>query len=327
MPNSRSLNEVLQAGVRVRNFPTMLRRQLILPAVLLAIGLPASVGAAEQPDRAKIAAAIPEKAFAAPKQDRKILVFSVTRGFRHQSIPWGIAALEEMGKKTGAFTAVVSDDLANFEKERLVTFDVVVFNNTTQNVFMPDKKEWEKMDEAARAVAKERELRLRANFLSFIRSGKGFVGIHAATDTFYEWPEFGFMIGAYFDGHPWNANADVSIKVEKPEHPINQGLVGTTHLEFKEECYQFRAPYSSERQDVLLRLDTERTNMNVNGIKRTDNDFPLSWVRTHGQGRIYYSALGHNTHIYENPKVLAHYLAGIQWAAGDLAAPPPPGDP
>lgn len=305
----------------------MNRHHHFVQALLLSYLFTLPVAAAEQPDRAKIAAAIPEKAFAEPKQPRKILVFSVTRGFRHQSIPWGIAALEEMGKKTGAFTTVTSDDLANFEKDKLDSFDVVVFNNTTQNVFMPSKEEWAKMDEATRAEAKVRELRLRGNFLSFIRSGKGFVGIHAATDTFYEWPEYGFMIGAYFDGHPWTAKADVSIKVEKPEHPINQGLVGTTHLEFKEECYQFRAPYSSERQDVLLRLDTERTNMKVKGIKRADNDFSLSWVRTHGQGRIYYSALGHNTHIYENPKVLAHYLAGIQWAAGDLAAPPPPGDP
>lgn len=311
----------------MRTFMVMIRHRPISHGLLLACLFSAVIASADQPDRVKIAAAIPDKPFAEPKQARKILVFSVTRGFRHDSIPWGIAALEEMGKKTGAFTAVTSDDLANFEKDKLSTFDVVVFNNTTQNVFMPAKEEWEKMDEPARASAKERELRLRANFLSFIRSGKGFVGIHAATDTFYEWPEYGFMIGGYFDGHPWTANSDVSIKVEKPDHPINRGLVGTTHLEFKEECYQFRAPYASDRQDVLLRLDTERTNMNVKGIKRTDNDFPLSWVRLHGQGRIYYSALGHNKHIYENPKVLAHYLAGIQWAAGDLAAPPPPGDP
>ncbi|MFM7181154.1 MAG: ThuA domain-containing protein, partial [Verrucomicrobiales bacterium] len=191
----------------------MLRRFLILHALVLASVPIIPLTASEKLDRAKIAAAIPEKAFAEPKQARKILVFSVTRGFRHQSIPWGVAALEEMGKKTGAFTAVTSDDLANFEKDKLDAFDVVVFNNTTQNVFMPAKEEWEKMDEAARAEVKERELRLRANLLTFIRSGKGFVGIHAATDTFYEWPEFGFMIGAYFDGHPWNANVDVSIKV------------------------------------------------------------------------------------------------------------------
>ncbi len=290
-----------------------------------ATAAPAKAPAAA-PDRAKIAAAIPEKAFATPKNARTILVFSVTNGFRHDSIPWGIAALEEMGKKTGAFTTVVSDDLANFEADKLAGFDVVVFNNTTQNVFMPGKAELAKMDEAAKAAAKERELRLRKNFIEFIRSGKGFVGIHAATDTFYEWPEFGFMLGAQFDGHPWGANTRVSVKVEKPDHPVNQGLKDISHLEFNEECYQFKA-YSAERQDVLLRLDTERSDMNVKGIKRTDNDFPLSWVRGHGQGRVYYSALGHNKHIYENPKVLAHYLAGIQWAAGDLAAPPPPADP
>ena len=122
-----------------------------------------------------------------------------------------------MGKKTGAFETTVSDDLANFEKDKLAGFDAVVFNNTTQNVFLPDKKEFEAMDEAGKAAAKDRESRLRMNLLEFIHAGKGFVGIHAATDTLYEWPEYGKMIGGYFDGHPWTAGHDVSIKVEKPD--------------------------------------------------------------------------------------------------------------
>lgn len=298
----------------------------IATATLLTVAARTDLSAAG-PDRAKIAAALPAKAFATPKQARKILVFSVTRGFHHDSIPWGIAAIEEMGKATGAFTVVASDDLANFEKDKLAGFDVVVFNNTTNNVFLPDKNAFAALDEAGKAAATALDLRLRQNLLEFIRSGKGFVGIHAATDTFYDWAEYGSMIGAYFDGHPWTAGHDVSIMVEKPDHPINQGLRDITHLEFKEECYQFRAPYKAGRQDVLLRIDTGRTNMNVGGIKRADKDFPLSWVRGFGKGRVYYSALGHNKHIYENGKVLAHYLAGIQWAAGDLAAPPPPMDP
>ena len=283
----------------------------------------------ELPDRAKIIAALPDSAQATPKKSRKILVFSVTRGFKHDSIPWGIAALEEMGKKTGAFEAITSNDLVNFEADKLATFDAVVFNNTTQNVFMPSKEGFEALDENGKSAAKEREARLKQNLLNFVKSGKGFVGIHAATDTCYEWPEFGTMIGGYFDGHPWTSGSMVSIRVEKPEHPINQCLHGISHLEFKEECYQFKAPYDSKKQDVLLRLDLEKTDMSSidpNKIKRTDGDFGLSWVRGYGAGRVYYSALGHNKHIYENPKVLGHYLAGIQWALGDLAAPPPPGD-
>ena len=289
--------------------------------------LAAHPGTAAEPDRAKIAAAVPAKAPATPKSPRKVLVFSVTRGFHHDSIPWGVAAIEEMGKKTGAFTTVASDDLENFEQDKLAGFDVVVFNNTTMNVFLPEKKVFDALDEAGKAAARDRDLRLRKNLLAFIRSGKGFVGIHAATDTFYDWAEYGSMIGAYFDGHPWTAGTHVCVKVDKPDHPINAGMKGIDHLEFKEECYQFRSPYAANRQDVLLRLDTDRTDMTVKGIKRTDKDFPLSWVRGFGAGRVYYSALGHNKHIYENERVLAHYLAGIQWAAGDLAAPPPPMDP
>lgn len=279
-----------------------------------------------EPDTEAITRAIPAEAYADPAKPRRILVFSVTNGFRHKSIPWGKAAFRLMGEKTGAWTATVSDDLAHFEADKLSTFDAVVFNNTTQNVFLPHSKEMGKLDEEAQREARARAERLQQNLLAFIRSGKGFIGIHAATDTFYDWPAFGSMIGGYFNGHPWGANTPVSIRVMDPDHPLQRGLRDTSHLEFKEECYQFKDPYRKGRQHVLLRLDTKRTNMNVKGIKRSDGDFPLAWIRTFGDGRVFYSALGHNEHIYANPKVLAHYLAGFQWAIGDLKAPTPPGD-
>lgn len=277
-------------------------------------------------DRAAISQAGPAKAYAQPKKARTILVFSVTRGFHHSSIPFGVAALEEMGKRTGAWTVVASDDIANFEAEALAKFDAVVFNNTTQSVFMPDKKEFDAMDSAAKDAAKAKATRLQKNLIEYVRSGKGFIGIHAATDTLYDCPEYGSMVGAYFDQHPWTANVQVSVKVEDRTHPINQGMKDIDHLEFCEECYQFKDPYKADRQHVLLRLDTDKTDMNRPNIHRTDKDFPLSWIRTFGKGRVFYCALGHNEHIYLNPHVLSHYFAGIQWALGDLAAPTPPGD-
>lgn len=275
--------------------------------------------------RSKIIAAVPQEA-AKPAQPRKVLVFSVTRGFRHASIPWGQAALEEMGRRTGAYEAVVSDDLDNFEAENLAKFDAVVFNNTTQEVFLPPPDQLKEMPEDERKAAYDRDDRLKRALLAWIRDGGALVGIHAATDTFYKWPEFGAIMGGYFDGHPWNANHRVVLRVEDPAHPLNAPFAGTETFDLVEEIYQFRQPYEAGRQQVLLRLDKDTDQFGIKGVKREDKDYPVAWLRTHGKGRIFYSALGHNTHIYEDARILAHYLAGLQWAMGDLEAPQPPGD-
>lgn len=266
----------------------------------------------------KITAALPEKAYAKAQSPRKLLVFSKTNGFRHASIATGKIALTEMGKSTGAFDVTLSDDLGNFEADRLKQFDAVCFLSTTQNVFLPHPKEFEKLGDEEKAAATKREGILKDNLMAFIKSGKGFVGIHAATDTCYEWKEYGKMINGYFDGHPWNANTLVSIKVEPGEenHPLVAMFEGR-NIEFPEEIYQLKDPYDSKAVHMLLRLDTGKTDMTLKGIKRTDGDFGISWARNWDKGRVFYSSLGHNHEIYWNPKVLRHYLAGIQWALGD----------
>ncbi|MEO5715429.1 MAG: ThuA domain-containing protein [Luteolibacter sp.] len=266
----------------------------------------------------KITAALPDKPFAKPAKPRKILVFSKTNGFRHASIATGKVALTEMGKKTGAFETVISDDLANFEVDRLKTFDAVCFLSTTMNVFSPNKDELAKMSDADKEAAAKNEERYKKNLMAFVKAGRGFVGIHAATDTCYEWPEYGNMMNAYFDGHPWTADVKVSVKVEpgQEKHPLVAMFEGQ-NVDFPEEIYQFKAPYDSKAVHMLLRLDTEKTDMTRQGIKRTDGDFGISWARHWEKGRVFYSSLGHNHEIYWNPKVVRHYLAGIQWALGD----------
>ena len=269
----------------------------------------------------KIDAALPAEPYAQPAEPRRVLIFAVTNGFRHQSIPTGQLMMRMMGGKTGAFEAVVSDDLANFEADALATFDAVCFLNTTGSVFRPHNNVMKDMDEAARAAAREREARLQENLMAFIRGGGGFIGIHAATDTYYDWPEFGEMINGYFDGHPWNANVDVSIKVEpgQEDHPLAV-MFGGENLDITEEIYQLKHPYDSSNARMLLRLDTERSPMDRGGIKRDDGDFGVSWARMWGDGRVFYSSLGHNHEIYWHPQIVRHYLAGIQWALGDLEA-------
>jgi type 1 glutamine amidotransferase len=175
------------------------------------------------------------------------------------------------------------------------------------------------MNEVDRKDTEAQVERLKKSLMDFVKSGKGFVGIHAATDTFYNWSEYGEMVGGYFDGHPWNAGQPVSIKVEPGQeaNPLVAMFEGR-NLEFKEEIYQFKAPYDSSKYHMLLRLDTEKTDMNVGGVKRTDKDFGVAWARSWGQGRVFYCSIGHNHDMFWHPLVLRHYLAGIQWAVGDL---------
>lgn len=269
----------------------------------------------------KIAAALPAEAYAKPAKPRKLLVFSRTNGFRHDSIATGKVALSEMGKKTGAYEAVISEELVNFEKDKIAQFDAICFLSTTMNPFSPFKEELEKMTDDEKKAATEYEMQLKENLMAFVKGGGGFVGIHAATDTFYEWAEYGEMINGYFDGHPWNAGTSVSIKVEpgQEEHPLT-AMFGGENIEFNEEIYQHKFPYDSSKVHMLLRLDPEKSDMNVQGLNREDKDWGVSWARNWEDGKVFYCSIGHNHEMFWNPKVLKHYLAGIQWAMGDLKA-------
>lgn len=287
-------------------------------AVVMASCLMGTIATAQTPEELQtISAACPAAAPAKPAKPRKVLVFTLTRGFRHDSIPFGVAAMKALGEKTGAFAVTHSEDAAVFEKPSLDQFDAVIMLNTTGEVFRP--AEWEKLAADKLAPALDVEKRLKQNLTDFVEGGKGLVGIHSATDTFYQFSWYGQAIGGYFDGHPWGAGDDVVIRVDDPEHPVAKPLEGKS-LEFKEEIYQLRDPYSRDKQRVLLTLDQIKTNLQKPGVKRTDSDFGVSWVRAQGKGRVFYCSLGHNAHIYMNPRVLGHYLAGIQFAIGDLPA-------
>lgn len=278
------------------------------PGATAALGQPADA-------EANIRAALPEKAYATPDKPRRLLVYTATTGFRHESIPTGVMAVKLMGEKTGAYEAVHSEDMTVFEKVSLATFDGVLLLNTTGELFAPAGAD--RLAAEEQAAAAERMRRLQANLRAFVESGGGLAGIHSATDTSYQWEWYGRTIGGYFDGHPWNADTDVVIRIDDPTHPLTAMFEGKP-LEFKEEIYQMKDPYSRRNQRVLLSLDTVRTNMKRDGVKRTDGDFGVSWVRTAGKGRVFYCSLGHNHHIYWNPKVLRHYLAGLQYVLGDL---------
>ena len=242
----------------------------------------------------KVRAALPEKATAAPKKARKLLIFNLCRDFRHGSIPIGAKAIELMGQKTGAYTSVSTLDPEVFRPRTLRQFDAVVFNNTTGTLFEDEE--------------------LKKSLLAFVASGRGIVGVHAATDCFYKWAEYGKMMGGYFSGHPWHE--DVGVKLDDPSHPLLK-VFGGKGFRITDEIYQFKDPYSRQNLRVLLSLDMNATR---DKGKRADKDFAVSWIREVGKGRVFYCSLGHRNEIFWNPTILKYYLDGIQYALGDIKA-------
>lgn len=246
---------------------------------------------------------------------RKILLFSKTNKFRHKSIPFGLLSLKIMGEKTGLYTATISNDLKYFEPENISTFDAICFLNTTGELFSPHQKAKLTPEQTLEWVKKEK--RLKTSMMNYLKGGKGFIGIHSATDTFYKWPEYGEMIGAYFDGHPWTSKTTVTLTV--PENQKENALVSfltTDDLSFKEEIYQFREPQIKGDAQVLLKLDPHKNSFKK-AKRPNEKNVPISWTKNHHQGRVFYSSIGHNNNMYSNPKVLQHYLNGIIWALGE----------
>src|SRR5262249_6002377 len=126
----------------------------------------------------------------------------------------------------------------------------------------------------------------KSDLLSFIRSGKGFAGSHCATDTFYDWKEYGELIGGYFDGHPWHQK--IKVIVEDKNSPMTKHLGDS--FEITDEIYQFKTPYSRDKLHILLRLDMGSVKAPGN---RKDGDNALAWIHSFDKGRVFYTALGH----------------------------------
>jgi len=248
-------------------------------------------------DIEKIKAAAPTQPLVTPAKPRKLLVYSDTLMYYHTAIPWGVEAIRIMAESTGAYSVLVSDDRSVFQNEYLRQFDAICFNNTCGSPFQ--------------------EQELRQNIVDFVHDGGGFMGIHCSAHTFVDWPPYGEMHGGYSLSHPW-VDEMVTVKIEEPDHPC-VSCFGES-LELVDEIYELSAePYSRDKVRVLASIDTEKTDMTKPDITRTDGDFALCWVRQYGKGRVFWSAFGHYENLYWEPKMLEHYLAGIQFALGDLA--------
>ena len=255
-----------------------------------------------------IRAAAPEKAQLKPAKARKVLVWGHV--WTHPPNPYAEKALEVLARKTKAFEVVVSDDPRLLLGDSLSQFDALVMNNIHEREpFLPD--DFARLKGGQKAEAQEFDKAIKQSILQYVRSGKGLVGIHAATAALQKWPEYGDMIGGYYGGH---IHQEVVIRPEDPEHPVNV-CFGGKPFTIKDEIYISREPYSRKKVRVIASLDLSRMD---DPQKRPDKDYAVSWVRAYGKGRVFYTTLGHDAATYWNPIFLKHVLAGVQFAMGDL---------
>lgn len=267
----------------------------VLPCLLLS--LLTSLAAAQ--NQAGVAASTPPPPHEKKIHLKHILVIGQTKGFEHDSVSPGMVAIYNMGRESGLWEATLRTDTELITKKSLERnaknldyFDALVFVSTTGELDLDDSQ--------------------KKDMMSFIKDdGKGFVGVHAALDTNYKWPEYGEMIGGWFDQHPW-MTFNAPIINEDPNFPAVRHF---PHAFVKyDEIYQPKE-WSRDKVNVLLSLDPSKLNYENNPrIHRTDHDFAVAWAKMHGKGRVFYSTLGHTEEAWSDPDIRKMYFEAIRWA-------------
>lgn len=297
--------------------------RLMFSGVLAAglIGL-ATACAAQTPQReAGVGALPPAASTGAPMRGlpdpyvgkKKLLVVAdVQTGFHHNSINHAMATIERMGRESGFYVAFLRTDSQLITRQPIVgsgaryagrsinarnlnDFDAIFFLGSGEGTLSDAQK---------------------ADLLAFVQEGKGFIGGHAATVAFYDWPEYGEMIGGFMDG-------------EFPVQPTgliveDRGFPGAANFptEFSDQFPYLKAPYDRGDVHTIIRLDPARLTPEQLA-RRPDGDFPVVWAKTYGQGRVFVSSLGHLDEPWDDPAVQELYLGGIKWALGLVDAPVP----
>jgi quinoprotein glucose dehydrogenase len=255
-------------------------------------------------------------------QKRLLVIADLSTGnqIAHVGVSHAIATIERLGRDSGAYVAILRTDTDLVTKgevwgsgeyaqggprqarmHTLDYFDAVLFYTN---------------GETRMTAAQKQDL------LDFIaKDGKGFIGVHTAAITASGWPEYARMLGGFFDNHPWNV-ASARIIVERPESPLMREL--STGMELVDEHYQMLPePYDRSEVDVLARLDPKSVDLLDPDVHRRDEDFPLAWIKPYGNGRVFYSYLGHTDAAWDDPRVQTMYLEAIKWAIGGGETPRP----
>lgn len=233
---------------------------------------------------------------ATPAPLGRVLMLTHSAGYRHGVVtrpsPEALSPAAQALTDAAAdrFTIDATQDCGAITADNLARYDAVVFY-TTGDLPIPDQG--------------------RRALIDYVKGGGGFVGIHSATDTLYDFAPYGEMIGGYFDGHPWHEK--VTVNVEAPLHPATAHLGESFTI--TDEIYQFRN-FSRDGLKVLLSLDNE--SVDVSKGKRADEDYAVAWAKPFGAGRVFYTSLGHREEVWRDPRFLKHLMGGLTWATGNV---------
>lgn len=264
------------------------------------------------------AGAAQEDAGHAKAEPQRILFLTHSAGFKHPCLPTAEAVVARLSESEADLEFISWEghkqdkdaiDLSAFTPELLETLDGVMFFTTGE---LP-------LDEAQKQA-----------LLDFVSGGGAFIGVHSATDTFYEWAEYGELVGAYFRTHSWN-HLPLTLKVEDGMHPATAMLGEEWTL--ADEFYRFGMTedeaigpvvFSRDRVNVLLSIDTQKSDISKQrgvipgrfDVMEKGRDYPLAWYRDYGEGRSFYTALGHREDVWESEMFQAHLLGGVRWALG-----------
>ena len=249
-----------------------------MPRVLLVVVLAVGCGGGEPASSGTPPDIGPSPSPSAPL---RVLVLTATAGFRHDSIDTARQVLTSLGTRTGEFTVTATEDLSQLTASRLSSVDVLMFVNTTGELAFDASQ--------------------KSAIISFVENGGGFVGTHSATDTLYNWPDYGRLVGAYFKEHPWTQEG--TVVVEDRDHLSTRALGASFRL--NEEYYTFR---ENPRPNVHVLLSLDAASVSTTG------DYPLAWAQTFGRGRSFYTALGHFPATWNDPRVQEHLRGAIKWA-------------
>jgi len=212
-------------------------------------------------------------------------MITTTFGFRHDSIATAQQVVGDLAMRTGEFTVTITEDLSTISEQRLAQTSVLLFALTTGELPLSDAQ--------------------KAAIVAFVNNGGGFIGVHSAADTLYDWPDYGRIVGAYFKEHPWTQEA--SVNVEDRSHPITSSLGASFRL--LDEYYTFR---QNPRPSVHVLLSLDPASVGATG------DYPLAWAQTIGRGRSYYNALGHFDSTWRDAGFQTQIRNAIRWASSQL---------
>ncbi len=234
------------------------------------------------------AAAIRPLGVRAERQLERILFFTGSAGYRHDVIPLSKVILTQLGRNSGVFEVTATEDTSEFSTQNLKRYAAVMFYTTGELPMSGVEK---------------------TALLNFVRSGGGFLGVHSATDTFYTWPDYLDLVGGYFNGHPWHQA--VTIEVVDPGDPL-MAFLGNL-LQVVDEIYQI-SDFDYRGSHVLLRLDQSSVDLGKTGVHQRFYGWPLAWTRFYGHGRVFYTALGHEASVWQDPRYQRLLTNAILWS-------------